>query len=220
MRGAGAELPWPYTGDRPDVRVVVFMAQFGDADPIMPPGEVVAGWDYVVLCSDELRVPRPWTAQVVTPPSSADTPRLRNRWCKLHASTLFPDHDVSLYVDTHVQIVGDLRVLLDEFLASDADCGFIRHAISRDVAHEVERQVRTGRIARSDFAANWPAQQARQERAGFQDDLGLYLAGVVLRRHDRLHHQRHRQPRGSRQKWFGPKRYPSPMLLHKQPQVW
>lgn len=185
MRRAGAGPRRASGGERPDVRVVVFMAQFGDADPVMPPGEVVAGWDYVVFCSDEVRPPRPWTVRVVSPPSSADTPRLQNRWCKLHASTLLPDYDVSIYVDTHVQIVGDLRVLLDEFLASDADCGLIRHPISRNVAHEVKRQVRVGRITPSDFAANWTAQQARQARAGFRDDLGLYFAAVVLRRHDR-----------------------------------
>jgi hypothetical protein len=172
-------------GDRPDVRVVVFMAQFGDSDPIMPPSEVTAGWDYVVFCADTRRLPRPWTARSISPPPSADTPRLQNRWCKLHASTLLPDYDVSIYVDTHAQIVGDLRVLVDEFLASDADLGLIRHAISHSVAHEVERQVRVGRITQSDVEANWPTQRERQAQAGFKDDLGLYFAAVILRRHDR-----------------------------------
>jgi hypothetical protein len=164
-------------------RVVVYMAQFGGADPIMPPIEVVPGWDYLVFSSREQRMPRPWKQHSIVPPRSASTPRLMNRWCKILSSRVLDGYDYSIYLDAHLQITGDLRPLLEEFIASDADCGLVRHPLSRNVDHEVERQVRVGRITREDYEENWPRQRAGHRSAGFNDDLGAYFAAVVLRRH-------------------------------------
>jgi len=163
--------------------VVVFTAQFGRADLVMPPTSQVHGVEFLVLTDEPMRVPRPWRIREVEIPHGISDPRLKNRWCKLHASEILADFDVSLYVDTHIQVVGDLGPLLGEFLRSGATVGLLRHPHSRSVEDEVARGVRTGRIGRSDHAANWPTQLERHCAAGFSDDLGVYYATVVMRRH-------------------------------------
>ena len=163
--------------------VVVFTAQFGRFDVVMPPSAEFPGATFVVLTDERLRVPEPWTVRHVTLPLGLTDPRLKNRWCKMHASELLADFDVSIYVDTHVQVVGDLRPLLDEFIRSGASLGILRHPHSHSVEQEVERSLRTGRISEEDHTSNWARQLERHRVNGFTDDLGVYYATVVMRRH-------------------------------------
>lgn len=140
-------------------------------------------WSTSVLTDDVERVPGPWRIRRVTVPTAVTNPRLKNRWCKLHASELLADFDVSVYVDAHIQITGDLQPLIDEFLASGATLGVQRHPHSNSVREEVSRSLRTGRITQEDHDANWLLQMERQRVRGFVDDVGVYYATIVIRRH-------------------------------------
>jgi hypothetical protein len=166
-------------------RGVVFSAQFGSTDLVLPPLAGNPELDFVVMASSNLRVPPPWKLRRVDAPSNVSTDRLRNRWCKIHASRLLSDYDFSIYVDTHLQVVGDLQPLISNFLESRADIGLLSHPYSRSVEQEVARSLRTGRITEDDHRLNWPTQSRRQAEAGFRDDYGLYFCTVVLRHHAR-----------------------------------
>lgn len=166
-------------------RTVVYTAQFGDYDPIMPVLEPTPGVDHLVLSDRTFRVPRPWRVHTVQLPEGLPNDRLRNRWCKLHASRLLADYDRSVYVDAHLQLVGDLTPLLDGFAVSGAPVGLMRHPHSRTIDEEIERSLRTGRITRRDHDLNWPEQRARYQAAGFPADERVMLGWVVLREHRR-----------------------------------
>ena len=165
------------------LRTVVYTAQFGDYDPIMPVLNPDPDTDYVVLSDRRLRVPAPWRARRITVPVPGLDDRMRNRWCKLHATDLFPDHAVSVYVDAHLQIIGALHPLLEELLESGAPLALMPHPKSRSVAHEVERSLAAGRISPADLRDRWPQQRDRQRAAGFAGDAGIYFAAFILRDH-------------------------------------
>ena len=164
-------------------RVVVYSAQFGDYDPIMPVLRPDPGSDYVILSDRRMRVPSPWTLELVTVPEAGLNDRMRNRWCKLHATEIFGDHDLSVYVDAHLQIVGDLRPLVEQFVLSRAPIGLIPQWRASSVDEEVELCKRAGRISPRDHTLFWPEQRARQRAAGFKDDFGVFVGGVVFRDH-------------------------------------
>jgi hypothetical protein len=164
-------------------RTVVYTAQFGGYDQVMPALTVTPGVDHLVLSDRRFRVPAPWSVRVVEIPEHVRTDRLRNRYCKLHATRLLPDYALSAYVDTQLQIVEDLSPLLDGFAASGRPVGLMPHPHSRNVDHEVERSVRTGRISTTEHAERWEEQRRRQRAAGFLDDQGVFIAWIVLRDH-------------------------------------
>lgn len=142
--------------------VVIFTAHFGQSDIVMPPAQTIPGVEFLVLTDEVVRVPKPWKIRMVTMPPNVTNPRLKNRWCKLHANRLLPDFGFSVYVDTQIQIIGDLRPLIFEFCNSGATLGVLRHPHSRSIDEEVARSLRTGRISREDHAANWSTQSERQ----------------------------------------------------------
>ena len=164
-------------------RRLVYTAQFGDYDPVMPVLQPDADCQYVVLSDRPLRVPRPWRLQRVDVPVSRLDDRLKNRWCKLHATQLFPGHSHSLYVDAHLQIIGSLEGLWKGFVRSRAPVGFMPHPLSHSVAEEVERGLRFGRIDPDQYQNLWPRQRARHLAAGFPDDLGVFFNAFFLRDH-------------------------------------
>lgn len=164
-------------------RFVIFTAQFGGADPVAPVLRPIPGVDHLVLTDHHMRVPRPWKVQVVDVPADLASDRLRNRYCKLHATRLLPTYDRSLYMDTHVQLTGDFTTLLEDFVASGLPLGLIEHVHSRTVAEEMERSLRSGAVDPADAERNWTRQRERQQAAGFRDDVGVYRGGVILRDH-------------------------------------
>ena len=164
-------------------RFVVFTAQFGNADPIMPVLRPVSGVGYLVLTDRPMRVPRPWVVRLVDLPAELRTDRHRNRYCKFHATRLLSEFDRSLYIDAHPQMTGDLTELFIDFIQSERCLGLMRHHRSMSVDHEVERSLRSGRITEQDVMLNWPQQRSRQRQAGFRDDLGILRGMMILRDH-------------------------------------
>lgn len=164
-------------------RFLVFTAQFGGYDPIMPVFRPVAGVEYLVLSDRGMRLPKPWKLRKIVPPVELTTDRMRNRYYKIHATRLLPEFDRSLYIDAHVQIIDDMTSLFAEFAMSESCLGLMKHHRSISVEDEVERSLRYARITREDVEKNWESQRARQRAAGFEDDLGVFRGGFILRNH-------------------------------------
>jgi hypothetical protein len=164
-------------------RTVVYSAVFGGYDPVMPVVTATPDADFVLLTDVARRVPAPWIVRTVDVGVAGADPRMKNRWCKMHATELFPDHDLSMYVDGHLQLLGDLTPLLRDFTASGAPIGLMPHPKSFSAEHEVARSLQSGRISAEQQAAIWPEQRERHRAAGFQDDLGVFFAAFVLRDH-------------------------------------
>jgi hypothetical protein len=164
-------------------RTVIFTAQFGGFDPVMPVLQPTPGVDYVVLSDSKLRLPRPWRLKVVRTPHDVESGQLQNRYCKMFATRLLPEYEYSLYLDTHLQASGDFSELLSDFRHSQKCLGLMRHFYSKSSESEVVRSLAGGRITQGDHGLNWEKQRERHLAAGFSDDLGAFWGGYILRWH-------------------------------------
>lgn len=62
---------------------------------------------------------------------------LTNRFHKFFPHILFPNAQYSVYVDGNIGIIGDISILLDEFIESEAAIGLFRHKDRATVAEEM-----------------------------------------------------------------------------------
>jgi len=69
---------------------------------------------------------------------TTELPALKNRELKINVPKCLRDYDVVIYVDANIQICKNIDLLLDEFLASDADFGFFRHPYSNNIEEEIQ----------------------------------------------------------------------------------
>ena len=71
----------------------------------------------------------------------------KNRWCKFFPHRVFPDHDVSIYIDGNIKLMRPLDDLLAAFLSSDADIGLFKHPSRTSVAEELAACVEMGKLS-------------------------------------------------------------------------
>lgn len=183
------------------MKIVVYSCTFPDYDLIFSPIERTPGVDYVLFSPRRPRLSRGWRWRSI-PPEVVDAPQnIVNRFCKFFPHRLFPDADISIYVDGNILIRGDLSPLIREFAASDADIGLFRHAERRSVAEEVAFAKASGRVAPPyhDLADRQLADYAAD---GLPTDHVLTQNAVIFRRH-----RDHRLPDAMAMLWEHLQRY-------------
>ncbi len=120
--------PEDYVSDR---RIAVFIAMFGGYDTVRDPLVFPDNVDYYLITDSNTGVKK-WN--LLDPsgllPEELTSPAEKNRWCRMHPHLIFPDHDVSIYVDSSTLITSDLTPLTKDlsvfpvqlFAHKDRDC--------------------------------------------------------------------------------------------------
>jgi hypothetical protein len=167
-----ADLPAPLL--RPPRRRVIYTAIFGGYDCLREPGCRLPGWDLVALTDDPGLRSRAWRVRVFEPP--ADGPLAQARWCKTHPHVLFPDHEVSLWVDSAGRIHHDPV----KFGKGEGWPAFmmVAHRFRKNLIQEAEQVIATDRA----LAHRVGEQVGGYQRDGFTRNV-LYETGVLLRKH-------------------------------------
>ncbi len=156
-------------------RIVVYTVVLGGYDVIRPPRVVNSNVRYVAITDGA--APAPW--EVMCPPESTCSRKHETRRLKLLAHELFPDADWTIYFDGQLQLAVDPLALLAECEAwGDGDLYLFRHQ-DRDCIYAEARAV--ARIGK-DNSANVDPQIERYRAAGFPEQAGLYLGGMLIRR--------------------------------------
>jgi hypothetical protein len=159
------------------MRIVVYTAVFGGYDLIRAPRVRTAGVDYVCFADSAAQVPPGWTAGELPPDAPMD-PAGRNRWAKMHAHRLFPEHDASIYVDGNVEIVGELAGLAAKAL-EHAPLAMYDHPFRRCLYEEAAACARAG----LEWLGPIRRQVERYDLERFPHHAGLYEANVIVRAH-------------------------------------
>ncbi len=109
-------------------------------------------------------------------------PRLLARFAKLYAHRLFPEAELSIWIDGNIKILTDLTPLIDRFRTTGAAAAFFPHPSGRTALEEMVAALGWGRIGSAHFdrAAR---QVARYAEAGALDDR-VHETSIVFRRHD------------------------------------
>ncbi|MDG4649644.1 DUF616 domain-containing protein [Roseibacterium sp. SDUM158017] len=108
-----------------------------------------------------------WQHRDLPPIPDAHTPRLMSRLPKLCPHKVLPDHDIAVWIDSSVEVTGDITPLIRRFAESGADIAFFAHPSGRSVAEELDFALK-GRIG-PEFHEAAERQRQRYADAGLLD---------------------------------------------------
>jgi hypothetical protein len=144
--------------------------------------EATPGTEPVLIADRRPRFLGGWRWRPYPPEAAALGPALANRWCKFFPERIFPEAEISIYVDANTLILADLTPLVAEFRASGAAIGLFRHGERGDIVAELAFGKAVGKIPPAE-AATAEAQVAGYLAAGLPAAHLLTENGVIFRRH-------------------------------------
>jgi hypothetical protein len=151
-------------------------------DQVFSPVEATPGVEPVLIADRKPRFLGGWRWRPYPPETAALGPALANRWCKFFPELIFPEAEISIYVDANTLILADLTPLVAEFRASGAAIGLFRHGERGDIVAELAFGKAVGKIPPTE-AATAEAQVAGYLAAGLPAAHLLTENGVIFRRH-------------------------------------
>jgi hypothetical protein len=89
-----------------EVKIAVYTCITGNYDKLIPPRHVDSRLDYFCFTDNEEIIDAPWSFKSLAL-SELDN-KDKNRYVKMHPHKLFPDYDMTVYLDGNIEIVGDL----------------------------------------------------------------------------------------------------------------
>jgi hypothetical protein len=160
------------------LRQVVYTSVVDDFDLLRAPVVVEPQFEYVAFCGGtDATIPPPWQCRPLR--RRERNARMTARWHKLHPHLLFPNHDVSLYIDGNVRLNAPVSALIDQMSAA-APIALFRHA-ERDCTYAEAEIVKRYRL---DDSAIVNAQMAYYRALGYPTRRGLHVSSVQIRQHN------------------------------------
>jgi hypothetical protein len=151
-------------------------------DQIFPPVVRTPGVDHVLFTDRRPRRLGAWEWRPLPPETEGLSPTLVNRYAKFFPHRLFPDAEVTIYVDANTLLIGDLGPLIAEFTGSEADIGLFRHGKRADIFEEFAFALEVGRIPPRDVEKG-RAQLQRYRDEGLPRDHAFTENAIIFRRH-------------------------------------
>ena len=164
------------TPTAPPGRYCVYTAMFDAYDEIRPPLYKPPGIDFICFSDKPISAPG-WTVKLVDRPHTH--PGLSNRRLKIHPYDYVGDYRYSLYVDSNVQLVSDISLLVTYWLEGKPFVGW-RHSARSDVYDELE----TILIKSKHPPRGIVDQYEFFRREGMPRNVGLVEASVLWRDHE------------------------------------
>jgi hypothetical protein len=161
-------------------KIVVYTAIVNNYNPLRNPANVDPGIDYVcftdqprwfALSNNTIWKGRPF------PDGDLDATRM-NRQVKLLPHKFFPEYEYSVYVDGSINIVGDIRALLEKY--DHPSMLSFNHPRRSCIYEEGKVCIEMGKEDPRVIAR----QLDRYRSEGFPEDFGLTENAVLIRRHN------------------------------------
>jgi hypothetical protein len=160
-------------------KTVVFTAISGNYDSLRDPVHVHPEFDYVCFTDDDYFQSDVW--DIVPFDQILDDPRLTIRYVKLLPHRLFPEYDISIWVDGNTVIQKDLGPLLEKAL-SETHVAMFRHPEARVSVYD---EVQACLAMKKDSKKKLLFQRDLYYSLGFSDQEETIPAGyVIFRRHN------------------------------------
>jgi hypothetical protein len=158
-------------------KVVIYTAIAGGMDRLQTHRKINDSFDYVIF-TDDKNIEADW-ARVIHVSPKPDSNRLAKAF-KVLPHRYFPNYDVSVWIDGSIQIVGELEGIIKVALTGQ-DISFFRHYERNCIYEEVKACVKQ----RKDDPKTMHKQIQRYKKAGYPDNHGLIMGGVIIRRHNK-----------------------------------
>jgi hypothetical protein len=170
------------SGLRSGPRTVLYACTNLAYDQIFTPVAMTPGVDFVLFADRRPRFVRGWQWRPYPPEVAGLSPTMTNRFTKFFPHLIFPEAEVSIYVDANTLMLADLTPLLAEFLDSGADIGLFPHKQRFDIYEELAFATRVGKVPAAD-AAKGEAQVAFYRAGGLPDGHLFTENAIIFRRH-------------------------------------
>ncbi|MFT4856186.1 MAG: hypothetical protein ACI9UV_000428 [Algoriphagus sp.] len=158
-------------------RWVIYTALFGDYDKLATPIQKFEGFDFVCFTDQQNLDADVWEVKIIE--STEKSPILMNRRIKMMPHQYLAEYDVSIYIDSNLKILKDLRQLIEVELL---ERNFLvpRH-LYRDCLYEEAKECLI--FQKSEYSAT--LKQLNDYRAaGFPVHFGLAENGILIRKHN------------------------------------
>ncbi len=137
--------------------------------------------DQFVVFSDKLEHHCGWKTREQARVFDSDI--LSNRYHKFFPQKLFPNADISIYMDANIAIVSDIGDLIEEFINSNKAIALFQHRDRSTLEEEAAECLKMGKFDQED-AAKYKEQLERMYTAGMPKNVPLADNGIIFRRHD------------------------------------
>ncbi|WP_169053250.1 glycosyltransferase domain-containing protein [Falsirhodobacter xinxiangensis] len=162
------------------VRVVVFTVIVAGYDRPMPILCREPGIAYC-LVSDTAFPGSDWDHRPIPEAARMLDPVAMSRWCKFFGHLIFPEYDLSIYLDGNLAVIGPVRALAETFRQTGATMGLFAHR-RKTIEAEVEACVHHRKFSGRDRAVV-AAQVERYRADGILLQEALTDNGVLFRNH-------------------------------------
>lgn len=169
----------PYAGVLP--RIVVYTCVFGGYDDISDPAYISPYCDYAVITDQEISDESIWEKYDISNihiPHGLDH-SMKNRFIKMHPHLLFPDYDISIYVDGSVVVMTDMVPLALQM--GNKFLGIHLHRDRNTIRDEGKAVIKLKKVKNIDLLKK---QIHDYYQSGYDDSLALLEAPILVRRHN------------------------------------
>ncbi len=128
-------------------RIVIYSAIFGGYDAVFPIKRKDRNVDYVLISDSDLPRGSGWTAHPEPGEIGTFDTAEKNRWCKFFPHRMFPDHDLSIYIDGNIQLLNPVGELVTAFRTQGADIGLFRHPERTSLSEELDACLALGKLS-------------------------------------------------------------------------
>ena len=161
-------------------RKVVYTCITGNYDTLKEPSKVNSDFDYVCFTDNSSMLSDVWNVRPLPREVDGLSQVKKQRWVKLHPHKLFPDYDISIWVDGNILIRGDVGKLLKKYVVEECSVYVPKHPNRNCIYDEAEAVIRYGK----DKAEIVNKQIERFKKEGFPRDNGLPQTNILVRRHN------------------------------------
>ncbi len=176
VRTAVGEQDYIY-GDYPQdsQKFVVYTCITGGYDHIQEPLYTSPCIDYVLLTDNDRLASKHWRICPIPQQTAGMNPILVNRYVKFHPAELFPQYDYAVYVDGNIQVLSDVRNMVNR-LHDSTGLALHRHD-SRDCLY---KEVQVCKMVKRGNPEKLTAQMEKYRQEGMPEHFGMYEANIIL----------------------------------------
>jgi len=158
---------------------VIYTCLTGGYDVLEDPKVVSEDFNYICYTDDDTLTSDIWEFRKIPEKLSGLSNQLKNRYIKINAHEFFPDYDLSIYIDSNVELKKDVNELLNKY-CGDGDVFFYKHPSRKCIYDEMDAVLRI----KKDKPENVNPQRERYKKEGYPEKNGLSQNNIIIRRHN------------------------------------
>lgn len=173
-----------------NMRVAIYTVVLGGYDYLFPvplpqkdADEATMQIDWILLSETKPMFTKGWQWRPLPEDIKGQSATERNRYCKFFPTRLFPDYDISVYIDANVALKRPISQEIVTFQSSGADIG-LGYVNDRANIQEEAAFCHTSDRFGDALCAQVDAQVADYERRGLPAEHRLFQGRVIFRNHN------------------------------------